>query len=185
MRTVGDMWGTGLFKANACDYCDDVTTELADISLGDAWLEPYSKDGRGTNVIVTRSSLAEEIIKNGIDKRDLVIENLSEEKFIASQQGSFNHRHDGLAYRIKSGKASVVAIPPKRFDDVTLSPLLKVVQLLRMHSRAKSLTKWADIKNADIFDNEMKNTLYWLGFFTRINHYQRAIIRRIKKALAK
>jgi coenzyme F420-reducing hydrogenase beta subunit len=26
MRVVGDMWGTGLFKANACDFCDDVTT---------------------------------------------------------------------------------------------------------------------------------------------------------------
>lgn len=34
MCEIGDMWGTGLFKANACDYCDDVTTELADLSLG-------------------------------------------------------------------------------------------------------------------------------------------------------
>ena len=63
MREVGDMWGTGFFKANACDFCDDVVTELADISLGDAWLEPYSKDGRGTSVIVTRSPLAELIIQ--------------------------------------------------------------------------------------------------------------------------
>jgi coenzyme F420 hydrogenase subunit beta len=30
------MCASGLFKANACDYCDDVTTELVDISLGDA-----------------------------------------------------------------------------------------------------------------------------------------------------
>lgn len=41
MQAVGNMWGTGLFKANSCDFCDDVTTELADISLGDAWLEPF------------------------------------------------------------------------------------------------------------------------------------------------
>lgn len=58
MRRVGDMWGTGLFKANACDFCDDVTTELSDISLGDAWLWPYNKDGKGTNVIITRSKFS-------------------------------------------------------------------------------------------------------------------------------
>src|SRR5690606_2922004 len=50
MRSVGDMWGTGLFKANPCDFCEDVATELADISLGDAWIPPYSADGKGTNV---------------------------------------------------------------------------------------------------------------------------------------
>jgi coenzyme F420-reducing hydrogenase beta subunit len=42
------MWGTGLFKSNACDFCDDVTTELADVSL-DAWI-PYNKDGLGNSV---------------------------------------------------------------------------------------------------------------------------------------
>jgi coenzyme F420 hydrogenase subunit beta len=47
MRSVGNMWGTGLFKANACDFCDDVTTELADISLGDAWYRPTIKAVRG------------------------------------------------------------------------------------------------------------------------------------------
>lgn len=104
MRSVGDMWGTGLFKANACDFCDDVTTELADISLGDAWLAPYSNDGRGTNVIVTRSRLADEIIQTGMMKGSLVIEEIHPEKFIASQQGSFNHRHDGLLYRINANK---------------------------------------------------------------------------------
>ena len=35
MSLLGDMWGTGLFKANACDFCDDVTA-VKDISLGDA-----------------------------------------------------------------------------------------------------------------------------------------------------
>ena len=33
---------------------DDVVTETADISFGDAWVEPYSSGGRGTNVIIVR-----------------------------------------------------------------------------------------------------------------------------------
>lgn len=185
MKMVGDMWGTGLFKANACDFCDDVTTELADLSLGDAWLEPYTQDGRGTNVIVTRSKLAEDIIQSGLKNGELIIYNLSEEMFLASQQGSFNHRHDGLAYRIKSGRIPSSMIPPKRFDDVNLSPLLKIIQILRMQIREKSLITWANTKDAHAFDSEMQRSLYWLKFFTKINHYQRAIICRLKKVLAK
>lgn len=185
MRLVGDMWGTGLFKANACDYCDDVTTELADLSLGDAWLEPYSTDGRGTSVLVTRSNLAEDIIKAGMANGELVIDDLPEERFLASQQGSFNHRHDGLAYRIKVGKTPLNAIPPKRFTHTSLSPLLKIIHRLRMATRQNSLLVWANGKDSQVFDHQMQRNLYWLKFFTRANHYQRAIIRRLKKVLSK
>src|SRR5690554_5743801 len=101
MRKVGDMWGSGMFKNNACDFCDDVTTELADISLGDAWLNPYNKDGAGTNVVVTRSEIADKLIQDGLKEGKLTIKTLSPEIFLASQQGSFNHRHAGLSFRIK------------------------------------------------------------------------------------
>lgn len=185
MRKVGDMWGTGLFKANACDYCDDVTTELADLSLGDAWLEPYSTDGRGTSVLVTRSNLADDIIKAGMANGELVIDELPEGRFLASQQGSFNHRHDGLAYRIKVGKTPLNMIPPKRFTQNSLSPLLKIIHRLRMTTRQKSLLVWNNGKNSQIFDHQMRLSLYWLKFFTRANHYHRAIIRRLKKVFSK
>lgn len=185
MRLVGDMWGTGLFKANACDYCDDVTTELADLSLGDAWLEPYTTDGRGTSVLVTRSNLAEDVIKAGMTCGELVIDELPQERFLASQQGSFNHRHDGLAYRIKVGKTPLKAIPPKRFTHTSLSPLLKVIHRLRMATRQNSLLVWSNGKDSQVFDHQMQRSLYWLKFFTRVSHYQRAIIRRLKKVLFK
>ena len=48
-------WGAGFFQNPACDWCDDVVAETADIAFGDAWVEPYSSDGRGTNVVVVRS----------------------------------------------------------------------------------------------------------------------------------
>ncbi|MCA1760485.1 MAG: Coenzyme F420 hydrogenase/dehydrogenase, beta subunit C-terminal domain, partial [Bacteroidales bacterium] len=68
MKVVGDMWGTGLFKANACDFCEDVTTELADISMGDAWIKPYHLDGKGTNIVITRSHFADKLIQQGIQQ---------------------------------------------------------------------------------------------------------------------
>ncbi len=183
MRNVGDMWGTGLFKANACDFCDDVTTELADLSVGDAWLEPYVRDGRGHNVLVTRSALADDIIKSGMINGALVIEELAKNRFLASQQGSYNHRHDGLSYRIKHSRTDKSAIPIKRFNTKLRSPLLMLIQSMRMNSRRKSLEIWHSEKLSSSFDNKMKKHLFWLKLLTKLNHYQRAILRRINKLI--
>ncbi|WP_417371871.1 Coenzyme F420 hydrogenase/dehydrogenase, beta subunit C-terminal domain [Gelidibacter japonicus] len=181
MRSVGDMWGTGLFKANACDFCDDVTTELADISLGDAWLHPYVRDGKGTNVVVTRSEIADELIQNGIKKGDLTLENLSLEAFLASQQGSFNHRHTGLSVRIKEAKKRNQPVPPKRFGNEKVTMYFKIVQKLRMKVRRKSLVVWKKNSNAKPFDSEMKSFLNPLKVITKVNHLRRRLGRLVMK----
>jgi coenzyme F420-reducing hydrogenase beta subunit len=87
MATLGDMWGSGLFKSRACDFCTDVLTELADISLGDAWLPRYRRDGMGNSIIVTRSKLADEIIRTGIENKELTVQSADVEKMVRSQGG--------------------------------------------------------------------------------------------------
>lgn len=173
MQMVGDMWGTGLFKSNACDFCDDVSVELADISLGDAWIEPYRSEGSGTNVIITRSILAEDIIKKGIENNSLTIENLPLTKLIESQRGGFNHRHDGLAFRIRKRLANGLAVPPKRFEKDELTFLLRLIHLMRMSIREKSLKVWEKTKNAEQFDKKMKFDLWILKKLTKLNHYKK------------
>ena len=173
MRTVGDMWGTGLFKANACDFCDDVTTELADISLGDAWLAPFDKDGKGTNVIVTRSLLAENLIREGIANNGITVDYLPLENFLASQQGSFNHRHTGLPARIKIAKKNKQLIPPKRYENEKVTLDFKLVQKQRMTVRAKSLGVWKNKPDAKVFEEAMEKPLQTLRFYTKIYHKRR------------
>ena len=171
MRSVGDMWGTGLFKANACDFCDDVTTELADISLGDAWLSPYNQDGKGTNVIVTRSFLAESIVRSGIKEGRLSIEELSLKKFLASQQGSFNHRHKGLSVRIKNAKRENRIIPPKRFGKEIVTFDFRIVQQRRMEVRKESLNIWRECPYSKSFDKKIEKSLNRLRKATRFYHH--------------
>lgn len=173
MKTVGDMWGTGLFKANACDFCDDVTTELADISLGDAWLHPFYEDGKGTNVIVTRSSAAEILIAEGIESGDLIVDFLPLENFLASQQGSFNHRHTGMPARIKIAKKNNQLVPPKRYENGNIGWDFKWVQKQRMKVRAESLKVWRETPDAKGFDAAMAKPLERLRFYTKIYHKRR------------
>jgi coenzyme F420-reducing hydrogenase beta subunit len=181
MRKVGDMWGSGMFKNNACDFCDDVTTELADISLGDAWLNPYNQDGKGTNVMVTRSQLAEELIDEGITRKELSVEPLDVSKFRSSQQGSFNHRQKALGYRVKLAKRKGLTIPPKRHDNGNISLDFKLVQKQRMKVRKQSLVQWPIVKDSKMFNEVMRKSQKKLLRITKINHRLKAIKRKIKK----
>ena len=38
---VGRDWGQGMMKYPACDFCDDVLAECADVAVGDAWLPSW------------------------------------------------------------------------------------------------------------------------------------------------
>jgi len=180
MKNVGDMWGTGLFKANACDFCDDVTTELSDISLGDAWLNPFINDGKGTNVVVTRSPLADIIIEEGIESGELYVKELPLDKFLNSQKGSYNHRHIGLHTRIQKTLRDGKIVPPKRFGKQRSSLDFRLVQLIRMKVRRKSLVTWKETTNSLFFDKKMKNSLKKLQKATQIYHYKKAFIDRFK-----
>lgn len=179
MRDVGEMWGTGLFKANACDFCDDVTTELADISLGDAWLPPYNKDGLGHSVIVTRSVLADKILLAGQESEELELEDLALSDFLRSQQGSFNHRHDAIGLRATLAKKEGFSVPIKRFGYEKLPAYLTLVQVLRRKVRRRSLFAWAKYQDPKFFDKNMKPVLFELKVVTKASH----VIRKIKNKI--
>ena len=171
MQSLGDMWGTGLFKSNACDFCDDVLTELADISLGDAWIDPYDQSGLGNSIIITRTKIAENLIKNGLNKNLLALDVMNTGKIILSQNGSFNHRHKGLAFRVMKVNKEGKLTPRKRNKHMVNQNLLfNFVQKSRLKTRQKSLDYWLETRNHLKFKIKMKPYLENLKFFTLWNH---------------
>ncbi|MGB9191429.1 Coenzyme F420 hydrogenase/dehydrogenase, beta subunit C-terminal domain [Acinetobacter sp.] len=181
MKTLGDMWGTGLFKSNACDFCDDVVTELADISLGDAWISPYDKSGLGNSIIITRTLKANKIIKDGIENTDLILDELSRDVVLKSQQGSFNHRHNGLKYRIQLAKKYTDSIPDKRSRLLTnQNILLKKVQILRSSIREKSLIEWQETNNLEMFNKNMSKIISTLRMYSALNRRLNRLIFMLK-----
>lgn len=185
MRTVGDMWGTGLFKSNACDFCQDVTTELADISLGDAWMEPYKKDGFGTNIIITRSVLAEKLMIQGIAENSVYVNEISLEAVVESQKGSFNHRQDALFIRTIFAKLSGKKVPKFRFRYKTLAPDVVVLQLLRRLVRSKSISTWLKVKDAKAFDHILRPYLKVLGLASRMVNKRRKLFKKLRYGQSK
>lgn len=93
-------WGAGYFMNPACAMCDDVVAETADIAFGDAWVEPYASDGRGTNVVIVRSAAMARLVADGIAAGTLALDAV-DARFVADTQAAgFRHRREGLAYRL-------------------------------------------------------------------------------------
>lgn len=113
-------WGAGFFQNPACDYCDDVVVETADISFGDAWLEPYSSEGRGTNVVVVRSKPLHALIRRGMARRQLSLKPVDGAFVKATQAAGLRHRRQGLAYRLTWHRKGVM--PRKRVQPSSALP---------------------------------------------------------------
>ena len=93
-------WGAGFFQNSACNYCDDVVAETADIAFGDAWVEPYSRDGHGTNVVIVRKPELSQIISAACREGRILL-NPVDARFIRDTQAAgIRQRREGLAYRL-------------------------------------------------------------------------------------
>jgi coenzyme F420-reducing hydrogenase beta subunit len=110
----GTDYNYGFFQYKACDFCDDVVGETADISVGDAWLPEYIPDGRGTSLIIPRNPLLQELLETAASEGRVHLEPITVEQAVASQIGGFRQRREGLAYRLNLADEAGVWRPPKR-----------------------------------------------------------------------
>jgi coenzyme F420-reducing hydrogenase beta subunit len=120
-------WGAGFFQYAACNFCDDVVAETADISCGDAWVEPYASDGRGTNVVIVRSPMMAHLVATGIKDGRLTMDPVDSTFVEQTQAAGLRQRREGLAYRLGWWHARVQ--PRKRVapDAHTLSVRRKLI----------------------------------------------------------
>jgi coenzyme F420 hydrogenase subunit beta len=151
-RRVSDLfganWGFGLLKYKACDFCDDVVAETADISLGDAWLPEFEADSHGTNVAVVRSALLNSILVQAQREGRVHLQALSAQRVVDSQAAGFRHRREGLPYRLALEDAQGRWRPAKRVAAASagLSPKLRRIQDLRQELRETSHVAFAQAK---------------------------------------
>jgi len=156
-RSIGANWGMGLFKPLACDYCDDVFAETADVALMDAWIPEYVKDGRGTSLAVVRSDELNAILQAGVAAKELILAHVGADRVVESQRGGLNHRRAGLAYRLFLGERLGVWRPRKRVRASSdLDALQKLDQklraLLRICSRSAMRRQMAIGEGLVVFD---------------------------------
>jgi coenzyme F420-reducing hydrogenase beta subunit len=126
-------WGAGFFMNNACNFCDDVTSETADISFGDAWVEPYSSDGKGTNVVIVRSQQVNLLMRDAIEEGRLQLQEVDGKFVEQTQAAGFRQRREGLSYRLSWATKHIQ--PVKRVQKNASAPVRqrKLIYRLRYY----------------------------------------------------
>jgi coenzyme F420 hydrogenase subunit beta len=172
-REIGANWAMGLFKPRACDFCDDVFAETADIAVMDAWLDQYVHDGKGTSLVVTRSEELQALLEKGKVAGELELAAVSENDVVESQRGGLNHRRVGLRYRLfLDGRKSLVPVkrvkPSNRID-----VWFRLEQRIRSAIREKSrlaMRKQLDsgLSGLRVYESEMKRVLGLFKWFGRV-----------------
>lgn len=160
----GTDWGLGLFKPNACEWCDDIAAEVADIVFGDAWLPKYVADPKGTNIVISRNRDISAFLKEGLSEQRLVLDNIAIEDIIQAQAGNYRHRQEGLFVRIKDADLEKKWHPQKRefLLPTEVDEKRKEIYRIRNYISNKSHTTFLEAKK--------KNNL--LFFFYKMAIYE-------------
>lgn len=139
-QLAGRRWDGGYFRLAACDFCDDVVGETADISFGDAWLPEYDRDPGGTNVVMVRSAAMEQLIEAARARGDITLDDIGHDRAAASQAGGFRDRRDALAFRLWHADRRGRWHPKKRVAPRSdhIGPMRRLIYRVRMIVRRRS-----------------------------------------------
>lgn len=151
---IGQDWGLGYFKLKACDWCDDIAGETADITLGDAWLPEYQNDSGGRNILVVRHPDILTMLEQGRELKQLTLNQENVEKVYQSQAGNYRHRHEGLDIRQRKALSNQTWHPLKRIKpyDYDVPEIRQKIYLLREDIAEKSHMAFSSAKTNKNFN---------------------------------
>jgi coenzyme F420 hydrogenase subunit beta len=193
-QLFGVNWGHGLFKYQACDYCDDIVGETADISFGDAWLPEYVHDEHGTNIVIVRNSHLQQLLLDSLLDGEIHLDEIGPNKIVKSQEGSYRHRREGLAYRLylvsKQGKwaPSKRVSPSKKISTARFRHIVEMRVALREQSfiqfrKTCASGNWQDFPSALNPFLYKYQYLYRSPFHHRLRNLATRLIKSFKNKL--
>lgn len=137
-HAIGFNWGMSYFKPQACDYCDDVYAECADLVIMDAWLPGDVEDARGTSIVLARSAQAAALLDAERDGGRAHLDDCSLAQVIQSQEGGLRHRRQGLRFRLLLDQWRGYWSPGKRVGAGYAGLFMSMEMLFRLALRRRS-----------------------------------------------
>jgi len=100
LRNFWKIIGSPYFFSVRCTLCCDGTSELADLSFGDAWLPELSNDKEGMSIIISRNNNGEKIMQDMAIKNVIKLKIIDHNKVIQSQKWMLDFKKKSLKARI-------------------------------------------------------------------------------------
>lgn len=95
------MFGCFFFTPMRCTLCSDATNELADLSIGDAWLPQFDRsiDREGRSVVIVRTDIGRRLLERARTNRKIELVSLDQNAVVFSQRSSLNFKKKALGTR--------------------------------------------------------------------------------------
>lgn len=167
-EVVQDLFGTkyphSFFRSSACDYCDDVLAETADVAVGDAWLPGYV--GSGNSVVVTRHPVVQQLVEAARLEGRLALDDLTPDQAAATQRGGLRDRRQGLSYRLALTERRGRWYPPKRVAPSTdLALTARWLYRLRQVLARRSVEEFAVARRRGDLDRFVRRMGRWVAIY--------------------
>jgi len=109
------------FTPMRCMMCSDITAEMADISVGDAWLPELKNDKIGKSIIVTRNKISDNLLNKMLDEGILYIKEIHQNDIARSQDLNVKFKKVDLGNRLSFLESNYKKIPyyyppPKNYN---------------------------------------------------------------------
>jgi coenzyme F420 hydrogenase subunit beta len=105
------LFSSFFFTPTRCMMCPDETNELADISVGDAWLSELRNEKRGRSVVVARTRRGAEILKRAQLAGVLSLKSISQEHVMRSQAEPIKFKKVDLPTRLAVMRSEKMKTP--------------------------------------------------------------------------
>lgn len=178
---VGEAWSCHWFTSEPCFYCDDVFAECADVVFMDAWLPQYTKDYRGTSLVIVRSEDARNTLNSALAGGNLCSSDVDLDRVQESQNGVIASKRDRLAHRMWRAAKMRRAIPPKRVAprkaDNWYAAMLCDAEVERA---AAGPSLWRQHKSLEEFQAAMRGINGELPRWIKARRFARGIVDRVR-----
>lgn len=185
---VGGKFNVGAMMLPACDYCDDVVGETSDLTIGDAWIPRFDVDSGGTNLLLVRNTVIHTLLKNALSEKRIVLEKISTEEAINSQEGGFRQRREGLSHRLEREILKGNKVPKKRVSagQFKLSNIRKKIYDGRSEVTIESRDAFLTAMNSDdysVYSKKMEKKLNRLRLTELRSSFFRLAFKKIKRII--
>lgn len=128
----------------------------------DAWLREYSRDSRGTSLLLVRSPHVQKVIAR---RKGIALDLIPVERLVESQRGVISVKRKHLTYRLFLDREKEHKVPKKRVaPGVSKNLFLRREVILKAQMLMFSREKWIEgVHNAKILRNMMQPELKQLA----------------------
>ena len=94
------LFSSFFFTPMRCTMCPDQTAELADISLGDAWLPEFRSDRTGRSIVICRTKFGQRLLEKAMQFKVVSLKQVNSGKILQSQKANLKFKKSDLAQRL-------------------------------------------------------------------------------------